>query len=126
MLYLFLQTRQNIINYESRIICLSCLLSLITVRPQIQTTSFFALLYKNGRRQWQPDPVLLLRKSYGQGSLVGYSPWGLEESDMTERLHFHSLEKEMATLSSILAWRIPGIGEPSGLLSMGLHRVRHN
>ena len=36
------------------------------------------------------------------------------------------LEKEMATHSSILAWRIPGIEEPGGLLSMGLHRVRHN
>ena len=38
---------------------------------------------------WQPTLVLLPRKSHGQRSLVGYSPWGLEESDMTERLHFH-------------------------------------
>ena len=59
---------------------------------------------------------------------MGYSPWGREESDMTERLHFHfhALEKEMATHSSVLAWRIPGTGEPAGLLSMGLHRVGHN
>ena len=71
-------------------------------------------------------PVLLPGKSYGQGSLVGYSPWGLEESDTTERLHFHALEKEMATHSSILAWRIPGTGEPGGLPSMGSHRVRRN
>ena len=42
--------------------------------------------------------------------LVGCSPWGHKESDMTERLHFHALEKEMATHSSILAWRIPGTG----------------
>ena len=41
------------------------------------------------RRQWQPTPVLLPGKSHGQRSLVGCSPWGLEESDMTERLHFH-------------------------------------
>ena len=41
------------------------------------------------RRQWQPTPVLLPGKSHGQRSLVGYSPWGREESDMTERLHFH-------------------------------------
>ena len=41
------------------------------------------------RRQWQPTPVLLLGKSHGQRSLVGCSPWGREESDMTERLHFH-------------------------------------
>ena len=40
--------------------------------------------------------------------------------------HFHALEKEMATHSSVPAWRIPGTGEPSGLLSMGLHRVRHD
>ena len=40
--------------------------------------------------------------------------------------HFHDLEKEMATHSSVLAWRIPGTGEPHGLPSMGLHRVRHN
>ena len=40
--------------------------------------------------------------------------------------HFHALEKEMATHSSVLAWRIPGTGEPSGLLSMGSHGVRHN
>ena len=39
---------------------------------------------------------------------------------------FHALEKEMATHSSVLAWRIPGTGEPGGLPSMGSHRVRHN
>ena len=44
-------------------------------------------------------------------------------SDFTFAFHFHALEKEMATLSSVLAWRIPGMGEPGGLLSMGLHRV---
>ena len=41
------------------------------------------------RRQWQPTPVLLPGKSHGWRSLVGCSPWGREESDMTERLHFH-------------------------------------
>ena len=59
---------------------------------------------------------------------MGCSPWGQEESDMTERLHFHfdALEKEMATHSSVLACRIPGMGEPGGLPSMGSHRVRHD
>ena len=42
-----------------------------------------------GRRQWQPTPVLLPGKSHGWRSLVGCSPWGCEESDTTERLHFH-------------------------------------
>ena len=41
------------------------------------------------RRQWHPTPVLLLGKSHGRRSLVGCGPWGCEESDMTERLHFH-------------------------------------
>ena len=45
---------------------------------------------------------------------------------MTERLHFHALEKEMATYSSILAWRIPGTGEPGGLPSVGSCRVGHD
>ena len=53
----------------------------------------------------------------GQGSLACCSPWGRKESDTTEQLHFHALEKEMATHSSVLAWRIPG---------MGSHRVGHN
>ena len=47
-------------------------------------------------------------------------------SDFTFTFHFHALEKEMATHSSVLAWRIPGTGEPDGRPSMGLHRVRHD
>ena len=43
-----------------------------------------------------------------------------------KRLHFHALENEMATHSSVLAWRIPGTGEPGGLPSMGSHRVGHD
>ena len=62
----------------------------------------------------QPTPVLLPGKSHGQRSLVGCSPWGREELDMTEdfpfTFHFHALEKKMATPSGILAWGIPGTG----------------
>ena len=47
-------------------------------------------------------------------------------SDFTFTFHFHALEKEMATNCSILAWRIPGTGEPGGLPSMGSHRVGHD
>ena len=65
----------------------------------------------------EPTPVLLPGKSHGRRSLVGCGPWGRKESDMTEQLHFHALEKEMATHSSVLAWRI---------LGMGSHRVRHD
>ena len=47
-------------------------------------------------------------------------------SDFTFTLHFHALKKEIATHSSVLAWRIPGMGEPGGLPSLGLHRVGHD
>ena len=47
-------------------------------------------------------------------------------SNFTFTFHFHALEKEMATHSSVLAWRIPETGEPGGLPSMGSHRVRHD
>ena len=77
------------------------------------------------RRQWYPTPVLLPGKSHGQRSLVGCSPRGHEcqtqLSDFVFTFHFHALEKEMETHSSVLAWRIPGTGEPGGLLSMGSH-----
>ena len=55
---------------------------------------------------------------------VAQSRTGL--SNFTFTFHFHALEKEMATHSSVLAWRIPGTGEPGGLPSMGSHRVGHN
>ena len=47
-------------------------------------------------------------------------------SDFTLTFHFHALEKEMATHSSVLTWRIPGTGEPGGLPSLGPHRVGHD
>ena len=47
-------------------------------------------------------------------------------SDLTFTFHFHALEKEIATHSSVLAWRIPGTEEPVGLPSMGSHRVGHD
>ena len=72
----------------------------------------------------------LAGKSHGWRSLVGCSPWGSKESDMTEQLHFHFLlsciGEEMATHSSVLAWRIPGTGEPGGLPSVGSHGVGHD
>ena len=76
------------------------------------------------------SPVLLPGKSHGWSSLVR-SVHGVAEgqtwlSDCTFTFHFHALEKEMATHSSVLAWRIPGTGEPGGLLSMGSHRVGHD
>ena len=82
------------------------------------------------RMQWQPTPVLLPGKSHGRRSLVGCSPWGLEESDTTERLYFHFslsfIGEGNGNHSSIFAWRIPGTAEPGGLPSMGSHRVGHD
>ena len=72
-----------------------------------------------------PTPVLFPGKSHGWRSLVGCNPWGREcqtrLSDFVFTFHFHALEKKMANPSSVLAWRIPGMGEPGGLPSMGSH-----
>ena len=95
------------------------------VHWSVKKGSFIPIMEK----AWHPSPVLLPGKSHRRRSLVGCSPWGREELDTTDfsfTFHFHALEKEMATHSRVLAWRIPGTGEPGGLLSMGSHRVRHD
>ena len=56
----------------------------------------------------------------------GVAKSGTQLSDFTFTFHFLALEKQMATHSSVLAWRIPGTGEPCGLPSMGSHRVGHD
>ena len=81
-------------------------------------------------QQWQPTPVLLPGKSHGQRSLVGCSPWDREESDTTERLHFHfslpCIGEGNGNPLQCSCLENPGTGEPGGLLSMGSHRVGHN
>ena len=61
-----------------------------------------------------------------KAALHGVAEGRTRLSDFTFTFHFHALEKEMATHSSVLAWRIPGTGEPGGLPSMGSHRVGHD
>ena len=61
-----------------------------------------------------------------QASVHGVAKSRTRLSDFTFTFHFHALEKEMATHSSVLAWRIPVTGESGGLLSMGSHRVGHD
>ena len=82
------------------------------------------------RRQWQPTPVLLPGKSHGRRSLVGCSPWGCEESDTTERLHFHFSLSCIGEVNGnplqCSCLENPKDGEPGGLPSMGSHRVRHD
>ena len=60
-----------------------------------------------------------------QATVHGVAKSWTQLSDFTFTFHFHALEKEMATHSGVLAWRIPGMGEPGGLPSLGLHRVGH-
>ena len=61
-----------------------------------------------------------------QGAVHGVAKSLPRLSNFTFPFHFHALEKEMETHSSVLAWRLPGMGEPGGLQSMGSHRVGHD
>ena len=82
------------------------------------------------RRQWHPTPVLLPGKSHGwrrlEAAVHGVMKSRTRLSNFTFTFRFHPLEQEMATHSSVLAWRIPGMGQPGGLPSMGSHRVGHD
>ena len=62
----------------------------------------------------------------GKAAVHGVAKSRTRLSDFTFTFHFHALEKEMATHSSVLAWRIPGMGEPGGLPSMWSHGVGHD
>ena len=85
--------------------------------------------FMHWRRKWQPTPVFLPGESQGWGSPVGCCLWSRRVRHDWSNLAVaavHLLGKAMATLSSVLAWRIPGMAEPGGLPSMGSHRVRHD
>ena len=70
--------------------------------------------------------TLAWREEPGRLQSMGSLRVGHDLSDFTFTFHFPALEKEMATHSSVLAWRIPDMGEPGGLLSMGSCRVEHD
>ena len=82
------------------------------------------------RRQWHPTPVLSPGKSHGQRSLVGCSPWGWEELDTTERLHFHfslsCIGEGNGNPLQCSCLENPRDREPGGLPSLGSHRVGHD
>ena len=82
------------------------------------------------RRQWQPIPGLLpgnpMDRGAWQATVHGVTRSWTQLSDFSFTFHFHALEKEIATHSSVLAWRIPGTGEPSGLPPMRSRRVRYD
>ena len=82
------------------------------------------------REAWTPLQYSCLENPMDGGAwraaVHGVTRSRTQLSNFTLCFHFHALEKEMATHSSVLAWRIPGTGEPGGLPSMGLHRVGHD
>ena len=69
---------------------------------------------------------LVMDRNAWRAGIHGVAKSWTRLSDFTFTFHFLALEKEMATHSSVLAWRIAGTGEPGGLSSMGSHRVRHD
>ena len=110
-------------------------------------TSYFKNMSANTLLSKEKDFNIVFKALYGEGSgtplqysclenpMDGAAWWaavhGVAKSwtqlmDFTFTFQFHALEKEMASHSSVLAWRIPGMGEPGGRPSMGLHRVGHS
>ena len=69
---------------------------------------------------------LVMDREAWHAAIHGVAKSQAQLSNFTFTFHFHALEKEMATCSSVLAWRIPGTGKSGGLPSMGSHRVRHD
>ena len=88
------------------------------------------LAMNGGEGNGNPLQYSCLENPMGRGAwwaaVHGVTRSQTQLSDFPFTFHFHALEKEMATHSSVLAWRIPGMGEPGGLPSMGLHRVGHD
>ena len=88
------------------------------------------VVFINGEGNGTPLQYSCLENSMGGGAwwaaICGVAKSWTRLSDFTFTFHFHALEKEIATHSSVLAWRIPGTGEPGGLPSMGSHRVGHD
>ena len=104
----------QVINQDIRYGLYSYLVSEKAMAPHSSTLAW--------KIPWMEEP----EKLQSMGSLRFRHDWATSLSLFTFTFHFHALEKEMATHSSVLAWRIPGMGEPGGLPSMGWHRVRHD
>ena len=91
---------------------------------------YFQVLAITRRKHGNPLQYSYLENPMDRGAwwaaVHGVTRSRIQLSNFTFTFHFHALEKEMATHSNILAWRIPGTGEPGGLPSTGSHRVRHD
>ena len=90
----------------------------------------YHLMFQHGEGNGTPPQYSCLENPMDGGAwwaaVHGVAKSRTRLSYFTFTFHFHALEKEMATHSSVLAWRIPGTREPGGLQSMGSHRVRHD
>ena len=119
------QWRQVHVTYQN---LLYFIVTVFLLFSQVSFLTYTSTLFR--RRQWHPTPVLLPGKSMDGGAwqavVHGVTKGWTQLSDFTFTFYTHALEKEMATHSSILAWRIPGMGELGGLLSLGSHRVGHD
>ena len=87
--------------------------------------SVFAGASDKSRHNSNPLQYSCLENPMDRGACEVAKSW-TQLNNFTFTFHFHALQKEMVTHSSVLAWRIPGTGEPGGLLSMGSHRVGHD
>ena len=103
------------------------------MRPALLFNNIYLLVFsicQVGEGNGTPLQYSCLENPMGGGAwkaaVHGVAEGRTQLSDFTFTFHFHALEKEMATHSRVLAWRIPGTEEPSGLLSMGSHRVGHD
>ena len=96
----------------------------------LHTAVIWSPLCSNGEGNGNPLQYSCLKNPMDEGAwwaaVHGVAKSWTRLSDFTLTFHFPALEKEMATHSSVLAWRITGTGEPRGLTSMGSHRVRHD
>ena len=119
--------------------------SLIIPHPSLQSTELSSLCYTAASHYLSVLHLVVYISREGNGTPLQYSClenpmdrgawWAAvhgvvksrtQRSDFPFTFQFHALEKEMATHSSVLAWRIPGTGEPGGLPTMGSHRVGHD
>ena len=111
-------------EYLHLVCCWKC--NLLSIRIVFSTS----LAYSNGEGNGTPLQYSCLENPMDRGAwwaaIHGVTKSWTRLSDFTFTFHFHALEKEMATHSIVLAWRIPRAEEPGGLPSMGLHRVGHN
>ena len=116
-IYLFLSFKDGSFKFQFQGWKFKMLVDLVSGEgplPVLQKPNFLLR-----RRQWHPTPVLLPGKSMDRGAwwaaVHGVVESRARLSNFTVTFHFHALEKEMATHSSALAWRVPGTGEPGGL-----------